>query len=82
MILGKIRVPTLIVHAKWDSSGTMTLPNVGQLKNISSDRMIALRRNSYGGDGEERDAVVPRADGLQVMPSHLALTFWQVGPHH
>jgi hypothetical protein len=50
MIPGKIRVPTLIVHAKWDPSRTMTLPcsapNVGQLKNISSERMIVLRRNS------------------------------------
>ena len=78
MIPGNIRVPTLIVHAKWDSSRTMTLPLPGserrQLKNISSDCMIALRRNSYGGDREEQNGVVPRADGSQVMPSHLALT--------
>jgi len=75
MISGKIRVPTLIVHAKRASSGTMTLPLPG------SERRTA-RRNSYGGDGHERDAVVPRADGSQVMPSHLALALWQVGPQH
>ena len=36
MIPGKIRVPTLIVHAKWDSSGTMTSPCLAQ--NVGSSR--------------------------------------------
>jgi hypothetical protein len=57
-------------------SGTKTLPrylalNVGQLKNTSFERMIELRRNSYGGDGEELDAVLPRADRPPVLPSHF-----------
>jgi len=44
MIPGKIRVPTL----SFMPNETMTLlaPNVGQLKNVSSERMIVLRRNS------------------------------------
>ena len=36
MIPGNIRVPTLIVHAKWDSSGTMTLPVPGSERRGSS----------------------------------------------
>jgi len=36
MIRGKIRVPTLILHAKWDSSGTMTLPLPGSERRGSS----------------------------------------------
>ena len=72
MIPGKIRVPTLILHAKWDKDPPRYLAlNVGQLKNTSSERMIELRRNSYGGDGEELDAVLPRADRPPVLPSHF-----------
>jgi len=72
MIPGKIRVPTLTLDAKWDEDPPRHLAqNVGQLKNTSFERMIELRRNSYGGDGEELDAVLPRADRPPVLPSHF-----------
>ena len=87
MIPGKIKGsdfdPSCQVGFKWDDDPPATwLRTSGSSKTFSSDRVIALRRNSYGGDGEERNAVVPRADGPQVMPSPLALTLWQVGPQH
>jgi hypothetical protein len=72
MIPGKIRVPTLILHAKWDEDPPRHLAqSVGQFKNTSSERMIELRRNFYGDDGEELDAVLPRADEPPVLPSHF-----------
>jgi hypothetical protein len=87
MIPGKIKGsdfdPSCQVGFKWDDDPPATwLRTSGSSKTFSSDRVIALRRNSYGGDGEERNAVVPRADGPQVMPSPLALTLWQVGLQH
>jgi len=87
MIPGKIKGsdfdPSCQVGFKWDDDPPPAwLRTSGSSKTFSSDRVIALRRNSYGGDGEERNAVVPRADGPQVMPSPLALTLWQVGPQH
>jgi hypothetical protein len=59
--------PSCQVGFKWDDDLPLPGSERRQLKNISADRMIALRRNSYGGDGEERDAVVPRADGSPFL---------------
>ena len=60
--------PSCQVGFKWDDDPPVTwLRTSGQLKNISSDRIIALRRNSYGGDREELNGVVPRADGSPFL---------------
>jgi len=40
MIPGKIRVPTLIVHAKRDPSGTMTLPPLGSERRAAQEHFL------------------------------------------
>jgi len=40
MIPGKIRVPTLIVHAKRESSGTMTLPLPGSERRAAQEHFL------------------------------------------
>ena len=80
MIPGKIRAPTLTAHGT--QVGRWPSPTSGSSKNISSDRMIVLRRKLTVAMERNWMQFFRALIGRSSCNSHLALTLWQVGPHH